>query len=183
LKYDRVFVHAAQMTKVGDEYDFLIEDKHGFLCGEIRVEAIKVLRKQERVKEIIVVGGPTEDGASKVRLIAERIGGVVTQLESIPSTRSNIEAIKDYLGDDNGKNGFLTNFYHLPRVTRLAAEKELYLIPVCAEAVLLTDSPHWLEKIKEWYGQSSMFTRILSEIQGLSQLEGGKYDNYLSEYG
>lgn len=169
--YDRVFVHSAQMAKVGDGYEFLAEDEHGFLHGEIRVEAIKILRKQGRVREIIVVGGPTKDGMSKVKLIAEKIGGQVTQLESIPSTENNIEMIKNYLGEDYGINGLLTNFYHLPRAMRLAAEKGLNLIPICAEAVLLTDSPRWLKEIKKWYGQGSMLTRVLSEIRGLNSLE------------
>ena len=183
MRYDRVFVHAGQMEKRGDEYEFLTEDKHGFLHGEIRVEAVKILREQGRIKEIIVVGGPTEDGMSKVKLIAERIGGKVTQLESTPSTRSNLEVIKKYLGDDEGKNGLLTNFYHLPRAMRLSAEKGLNLIPISAEAVLLADDPRWLEKIKEWHSQSSMLKRIISEIYGLSCLEEEKYDSYRLEFG
>lgn len=176
--YDKIFVHAAQMTKIGDGYVFMGEDKHGFLHGEIRVEATKVLRRQNRVNEIIVVGGPTEDGMSKVKLIAERIGGVVTQLESIPSTQNNLDVIKDYLGDDRGNNGLLTNFYHLPRAMRLSIERGLNLIPVCAEAVLLSEDVNWLGKIKEWYGgQDSMFLRLISEIQGLSDLEKDSYNN------
>lgn len=169
--YDRVFVHAAEMAKAGEGYEFLPEDKHGFLHGEIRVEAVKVLRKQGRVKEIIVVGGPTEDGVSKAKLIAERIGGAVIQLESIPSTQNNIRVIKNYLGDCGGKNGLLTNFYHLPRAMKLTSSKGLNLIPICAEAILLTDDPNWLRKIEDWYGQASMYTRILSEIQGICSLE------------
>lgn len=183
MKYDKVFIHAAQMAKTEGEYEFLTEDKHGFLHGEIRVEAIKVLRKQGRVKEIVVVGGPTEDGMNKVELIANMIGGKVTKLESIPSTRSNLDAIKSFLGEGSGNNGLLTNFYHLPRAMRLAAEKSLNLIPICAEAILLTDGFHWLEKIKAWYGQDSMLTRTLSEIQGLSRLEGENYSAYISQYG
>lgn len=187
MEYDRVFVHAGQMAKVGEEYEFLPEDRHGFLHGEIRVEAIKILRKQGKVKKIIVVGGPTEDGMNKVKLIAERIGGKVIQLESTPSTRNNLEVVKEYLGDlgdDEGKNGLLTNFYHLPRAMRLSAEKGLNLIPVCAEAILLTDDPHyWEGKIEKWYSQDSMLARFLWEIQGLSCLEKEKYDNYRLEFG
>jgi len=159
------------MAKVGDVYEFLAEDEHGFLHGEIRVEAIKILQKQGRVREIIVVGGPTKDGMSKVKLIAEMIGGKVTQLESIASTEGNIKTIKNYLGEDKGKNGLLTNFYHIPRVLRLISENGLRMIPICAEAVLLADNPQWLNKIKEWYGEPSMLKRILSEIQGLNYIE------------
>ena len=171
------------MARMEGGYKFLGKDKHGFLHGEIRVEAVKVLRKQGRVKEIVVVGGPTEDGTNKVELIANMIGGTVTKLESMPSTRSNLDAIKSFLGEGSGNNGLLTNFYHLPRATRLATEKGLNLIPICAEAILLTDSPHWLGKIKSWYDQDSMLTRILSEIQGLSHLEGENYNTYISQYG
>ena len=77
----------------------------------------------------------------------------------------------------------LTNFYHLPRAMRLATENEVNLIPICAEVVLLTDAPQWLEKIKDWYTQGSMLIRILSEIQGLSYLEIEQYTDYLSKYG
>jgi hypothetical protein len=183
MKFDKVFVHTAEMALIEGRYEFLPEDKHGFLHGEIRVEAIKILRKQEKVKEIIVVGGPTEDGASKAKLMADRIGGKVIPLESIRSTRGNIESIKNYLKGNNGRNGFLTNFYHIPRTLRLVAENGLDLIPICAEAVLLADNPCWINKIKEWYQHSSMLKRIVSEIQGLSFLEDGKYRDYVSEYG
>lgn len=182
MKFDKVFVHTAEMALIEGRYEFLPEDKHGcFLHGEIRVKAIEIF--QEKVKEIIVVGGPTEDGVSKAKLMADRIGRKAIPLESIRSTRGNIEAIKNYLGGDNGRNGFLTNFYHIPRTLRLVAENGLNLIPICAEAVLLTDNPRWANKIKEWYHHPSMLKRVLREIQGLSFLEDGKYRDYVSEYG
>ena len=172
---DKVFVHTGEMERRGKEYEFLAKDKRGFIHGEIRVAAIKILREQGKVKEIIVVGGPTKDGANKVRIIAKMIGGKVTQLQSVASTGGNIKAIKDFLGEDTGKNALLTNFYHIPRALRLITDNGLKIIPLCAEAILLTDDPNWLKKITEWYNQPSMLRRILSEIEGLSDIEKGTY--------
>lgn len=177
MKYGKVFVHAAEMVKREERYEFLEENQDGFLHGEIRVEAIKILRKQEKVDEIVIVGGPTPDGASKVKLIAEMIGGKTTQLETRPNTGGNIQSIKGYLGEDKGRNALLTNFYHIPRVLRLINDNGVRVIPLCAEAVLLTDDPKWKEKIEEWYGQFPMLKRILSEIQGLSDIEKENYQS------
>lgn len=175
--YNRVFVLAGEMEKTNGGHDFLEEDKYGSIHGKIRVEAIKILRNQGRVKEIIVVGGPTKDGKSKAQLIATRIGGKVTKLESEASTGGNFETIEKHLNKNGCENndGLLTNFYHLPRTLRLISNKGFKLIPICAEAVLLTDKSRWVKNIKEWYRHPSMVDRIHWEIQGLSDIEEGNY--------
>ncbi len=176
--YDVVFVHAAQMEKRGGEYVFLPEDGSGFLHGEIRIEAAKILMAQGMVRQFVAVGGPTKDGVSKAEMIAVILGGGTIPLKTQPNTQSNISEIKNFLGDTEGVFGLLTNFYHVPRAIRMASEKGVNLIPICAEAVLMAADIGWTEKIKEWYGSDSMLTRILSEVRGLSDLETNAYSNH-----
>ena len=90
-----------------------------------------------------------------------------------------MDTIKAYLTKvkNRGRNGLLTNFYHLSRALRLISDNGFKLIPVCAESVLLTDNPNWLKEIKEWYNQLSMLKRTLSEIQGLTDIELETYQN------
>jgi hypothetical protein len=164
------------MEKVGEKYEFMPEDECGFLHGEIRVAAVKVLIRKRLTKEVVVVGGPIKDGQSKVELIAEMIKNdlvPVKKLESRPNTRSNVEVIKNYLSgkDDKEKNGLLTNFYHLPRALRLISENGYKLVPIAAEAVLLADDPHWESAIKRWYSEESMKKRLFFEIKGLAAIE------------
>jgi len=179
MVYDRVFVLAAEMyRRDGRYYDFLVEDNNGFLHGEVRVRAIEILWRQEKVKEIVVVGGPTRGGENKAQFIAKliagkigkKIGTTVVPLESKASTCGNLEAIKSYytVGENDG---LLTQFYHMPRVLRLMKEMGINLIPICAEAILLTHSLSWLEKMREWYSSPAMVQRIIMEINGLSAIE------------
>ena len=133
--------------------------------------------KQGRVGKVVAVGGPTKkDGASKVKLMAERIEGEVIQLETVPSTGGNVANIKKFLAkvDSNKRVGVLTSFYHIPRVLRLMIDNGLVVTPISAEAVLLGDSSYE-EKIGEWYGSSSMLDRFRAEIRGMSHIEYKKY--------
>ena len=181
MKYDRIFILAAQMERRGERYDFLEEDRNGFLHGEIRVAAAKLLIEKGMVKEVIVVGGPTLDGRSKVELIAALLPTTVpiVKLETQPNTLSNVEKIKEYLaeeGEEGEKNGLLTSFYHLPRALRMISANGYKLIPIAAEAILLADDPCWEGKIREWYSEESMLTRIVSEIRGLSAIEMARFE-------
>jgi len=189
IVYDRVFLHISEMKKAGDKYVFLEKDEHGSLLGDIRVEAAKILIKQKRVGTIITVGGPTLDRKeSKAKLVAKMIpnGVKVVALDSQPNTGGNLKAIMDYLSNEKvGINAFLTNYYHIPRLLKLILQNGTsviaggsMLVPLCAEAVLLTDSETWAEKIREWYSDKFMLKRIISEIQGLSHLEQNKYSSY-----
>lgn len=173
MGYDQVFVLAAEMVRQGEEWTFLSQDRHGFLHGEVRIEAVNMLLRQGMVEELIVVGGPTKDEVSKVDLMAELIEGKVTRLESIASTGGNVGAIKRHVRGEN--NGILTQFYHLPRTWRLLAENGLSLVPICAEAVLLADNPNRIEEIRRWYSDEAMVLRMIMEITGLSDLEAGRY--------
>lgn len=173
MGHNQVFVLAAEMVRQGEEWTFLPQDRYGFLHGEVRIEAANILSRQGMVEELIVVGGPTKDGVSKVDLMAKLIEGKVTRLESIASTGGNIGAIKRHVRGEN--NGILTQFYHLTRTWKLLAENGLLLVPICAEAVLLADNPDRVEEIRRWYSDKSMVHRIIMEISGLSDLEAGRY--------
>ena len=175
MDYNQIFVLASEMAQREDgEWDTIREDRNGFLDdGGARIAAVKVLREQGKVNEIVAVGGKAIEGVSKVELMAERIGGEVTRLESEASTGGNFAAIERHISGKD--NGFLTHFYHLPRALRIMAERELNLIPICAEAVLLADNPHWMEEIRKWYSSQAMVRRFLAEIYGLSDLEAGRY--------
>ena len=189
--YDRVFVLAGEMEKTNGGHKFLEEDKSGFLHGEIRFDAIKILYEQSRIKkEIIFVGGPVKNDRAnyKPKIMKELMekeakvnADFLKTLESDSNTESNILFIKDYLNQINNKhknekNGLLTHFYHLPRVLRLIIrEKKLRLLPICAEAVLLQYDPSYKEKIEKWYDQKSMITRVYWEIHGLTDIGKGKY--------
>ncbi len=190
--YDMVFVHAAEMYwRNKNNFGFLSEDKDGFLWGEIRVEAIQIMRRLDTVKEIIIVGGPIREGEgkgiSKPKLIAEMIGGEVTELLSQASTRGNFVAIKDWLKSKeieagNKEIGFLTNYYHLPRVERMIKKEGLrnYLIhPISAEEIILIENPKRIEEIVEMYRRPSGIERLRAEMKGLSALrQSDEYSGY-----
>ena len=178
IPYDVVFVHSAQMVRKEDgTYVFLAEDKAGFLHGETRVKAAQILWARGLIRQLVAVGGPTKDGASKAKLIADLLGYGAIPLETQPYTQSNIEEIKRFLGDRKGRFGLLTNFYHIPRAIRMATENGVNLIPICAESVLMAADMSQAKQIEEWYGSASMLRRMLFEIQGLRDLEGGEYLN------
>lgn len=179
-KYNRVFVLAGEMEKTNGNYDFLEEDKSGFINGEPRYEAVELLKKHGRVNEIIFVGGPVknDETKSKADVMKDKMEGNAIALPSEANTKSNIEAIENYLEknkSNDGTDGLLTQFYHLPRIMRLIKDKKLNLTPICAEAILLAERPSRVKDIKEWYSQPSMVHRIYCEIDGLSDIEKGKY--------
>lgn len=154
------------------------------LPEENRALAAKIMLQQGMTKEIIVAGGSeiylelTEvKSVKRAERLAKMIGNAKF-LVSEPYTSGNFIAIKKYCDENKvqGNLGIMTAFWHIPRAIRMMLLTDLHLTPICAEAILLmSGSPECIPTIKQFFSLEWQLN-ILREIQGLADLEAGKYN-------
>lgn len=153
-----------------------------YLGGQIRMDAAVDLALTERVKGFfIVVGGNQKKVDDMKKYITEqieksgKISPPIIRIESTPDTNSNLQAIKKILGKEmkfkNGETAILTNFYHIPRSLRFAADifPEYNFIPLAAESLIIKHQPTYTLYPKEF------LLRISDDIDGLRDWEAELY--------
>ncbi len=109
----------------------------------------------------------------------------LTTLKSVSNTKGNAIEIKRYFAEKNITDlsdiGILTNFYHLPRATKIFKESTgLSFIPIPAESIIYEEE---FDSIKNFYKEQG-YKMILgdtiekdSEIKGMGDMEKGSYSS------
>lgn len=149
-----------------------------------RAGAARILLQQKLTNQVIAVGGiehyiGTPYAIKRAERLAKLIGDNIPFLVSKSNTWGNFETIGEYIVEhnisSNAKLGFLTNFWHLPRATRMMLEQGLRLFPISAESVLMFDrSPETVPLMKDFHSLDWAIY-ITREIEGLSAIESGTY--------
>ncbi len=151
-----------------------------YLGGQIRMDAAVDLA--ERVEVFIVVGGSQKKVDDMKKYIQENLRKKganvppIIRIESDPDTNGNLQAIKKVLKDHslnfkNSEVAILTNFYHIPRSLRFAADifPEYNFIPLAAESLIIQHQPTYTLYSKEF------LLRISDDIDGLRDWEADRY--------
>lgn len=187
-KYDYLIVLASEIVKKGNEFE-MPEFYDGKSQGcQWRLDAAIIMFQEGRIDTIIVVGGKVRDECLKANgektdvmanyLIKNDIPKEkIIKISSATNTQGNARAIKKYVEKNhlNGKIGLLTSFYHLPRAMKFFIREGLCFEPVICESILLDHPDYGLNKIHQFYINTKMLERFNAEIQGLADLEKGKY--------
>lgn len=168
-----------------DKFDELSSDG-SYLGGQVRMQAAVDFYFSKRVRKFIIIGGGMEK-SEKIKkwekvedmrtfLINKNVPAKnISGLCSDSDTHGNLRAVyKEFNKEFYGKTvGILSNFYHLPRVMRFAQDPQfkwkVNLIPICAESVIISMPPNYLQFVQEF------LFRISNEIRGLKNWEESEY--------
>lgn len=182
IQYDFVILLCPSlMNKAGKFEEFSLDGS--YLGGQVRMQAAVDLYKKGGVKKFIVVGGGINnekmkwDKVNDMRKYLIDNGVPKTEIVRISSkadTHGNLRAVYKILHNRlKGNVGILTNYYHLPRAMRFANDPQIKwnikFIPICAEAVIKSSPPTYLQNIP------SFLVRIFNDIKGLNDWEKGEY--------
>jgi len=185
-KYDIVIILCASaLNKDGGFDEFALDGS--YLGGQTRMDA--AVDFAPRVKNYIVVGGSKkkindmkvylEQKFKKFRI--EHAPKII-RIKSDPDTNGNLWAVKLALRDvkkidklSNNDVGIMTNFYHLPRAMRFAADIfnniNVNFTPIASEAVIVRHLSTYL------LHQKALLLRTTNDINGLRDWENGEYEN------
>ncbi|HSW99674.1 MAG TPA: YdcF family protein [Patescibacteria group bacterium] len=172
---------------VNDKGQFDEIDSNGlYLGGQVRMQAAAALHTDPTVeigKYIIVGGGMEKTNITKRQEKVDcmcsflKNKGVpketIVRVVSGADTSGNFRALwKVFRSELQQKRiGILTNFYHMPRVMRIAQDAQfdwqVSFVPICAEAIRPAEPP--LDHIP------GLSARIATEIKGLGDWERGEY--------
>ncbi len=172
---------------MNDQGKFLEYDSGGlYIGGQTRMDAAARLAPHISCKILLVGGGiGAADAQQKwqkvhdMRQFLIRHGVDRQQLVCIasqPNTLGNLRAVyATYRAELEGRRvGVLTNFYHMPRVLRMAADAQfdwrVTFVPLIAE-VQLKPQNHILDS-----GTAAILRQVISNIRGVKDWEDGAYE-------
>lgn len=167
--------------------------KGEFLGGQTRMQAASVLYDLNPLTEFYVVGGyDSRSGSSNevrdmVSFLKDSCSEIVLiEISSLPCTHHNLIALLNTWRNDTvrlnrlrkSRIGLLTNYYHLPRSTKLISDllcgcfsdlKIPLVIPICAEAYI-DESP-----MDNMFSEPEMLlARLDTEIEALRSMARDK---------
>ncbi len=197
-KYNLVIILCASALNNNGSFDEL-SFNGSYLGGQIRMEA--AVDFAPNTDTYIVVGGDHKDGKYKKiddmkNFLKKRFNELqlpkeqqpkIIRIYSATDTTGNLWAIKRAFRDtgklnwfSNKRVGILTNFYHIPRAMRFAADifndVSVLFIPISAEAVIYRHKPTYTDYPK------AILKRIKLELNGLRAWECKKYKNKQGQF-
>ncbi|OGZ72598.1 MAG: hypothetical protein A2908_03595 [Candidatus Staskawiczbacteria bacterium RIFCSPLOWO2_01_FULL_38_12b] len=182
-QYDIVILFCASEINIDGQFDEIV--KNIYLGGQVRMDA--AVDFAERVKIYFIVGGSEKKVTDMKSYLEKQFETYklqdcpkIIRIKSDPDTTGNLWAVKLVLQKNQklhlltGKVGLMTNFYHLPRVMRFAADifKDINVnfIPISSEAVITRH----LSTYSTY--QNAFVARVVQDIKGLRDWEDENYN-------
>ena len=181
--FDEVFVLGAEMYQLPNgEFTFLEADQNGYIGGQLRIDAARLLIQQKFVEEIFCVGGPTrKENVEKSPIMAKMIGGNTKPLLGTASTKGNFDVIENFYRDRGGQHddecdGILSHSFHFQRIMLETTRRGLQLYPIPAEGVIImlgTQKQREVMRadIYDKCSDMSYANRLLNEAKGCFEIQ------------
>ena len=159
-------------------------DRHIYVGGEVRMQAAIEAAKKYPEAEFIMLGGwalkdgellsKPEDMAGFLKENAPEVK--VGIINSLPSTRSNLVALFNTLGEEikEGRLIFLTNDYHIDRIQAIWSKLKTEEYPDMADPEILTVSDLGVKEGVEQAAPEYQL-RLEREQEGIEALKRGEY--------